>query len=75
MELLSLSKAFKNPSNFFIIIVLISYQLILQVFIVQDMDPNMVLYIELTLDFLREEIKKVEGKKDDLNLIYFSGLQ
>ena len=39
------------------------------------MDPNMVLYTELTLDFLREEIKKVEGKKDDLNLIYFSGLQ
>ena len=66
MELLSLSKAFKNPSKFTYDFCSNFLQLILQVFIVQDMGHNMDHCIELTPDFLKVERRKVGKREDDV---------
>jgi len=63
MEILSLDGAFKNPSKFYINFLMI-LKPILQVFIVQDMAHNMVLYIEQIQDYLRVE-KRVRKKEEE----------
>ena len=68
--MLSLNKAFKNPSKiYFIDFFNLLFQLILQVFTVQDMDPNMAPYTELILDYLREEKEKKAREKEEDDLV------
>ena len=65
MELLSLSKAFKNPSKFTYDFCSNFLQLILQVFIVQDMVHNMDLFTGQIQGYLKEvrkeKLEKVES--------------
>ena len=49
-------------------------KLIQQVFIVLGMDPNMVPYIELTRDYLKEAIKKAKNQKENDHKIFLNSL-
>ncbi len=75
--MLSLNKAFKNPSNYSIPLFLNINQRTLQVSTVQDMVHNTVPYTEPTPDFSKAEKaskRKREEKKEETSIIHSSNV-